>query len=253
MRLSLFKFMCISFVFLCFIGMVGCVSNKSNGAKTSIPVRWSSGYTMPALLASSGISVNNIDDLSELITSSWYAEVDVKQTKVGRSVFNSCMDYFDKAGPSTRTIRDHEMSAYLEFKIMCEATRLLINASNSKESFLPEIILDKDVPKIFPKAIALQISTEESRQTSQTAMVRTWADVTPMIRVETHSKTKSTYFHEGGYQEVEILGYGDDNNDDVEDVFIVVRDYVTGGNYFNIRLFVLSIDSKGDWELIKEI
>ena len=252
MKLSLLGCTCISVVFLCFIGLVGCVSNESNETKKSIPVSWSSGFTMPDLLASSDISLNSIDDLSELIITPWYAEVDVKQTKVGESVFNSCKDYFDKAEPSTRTIRDNEMSAYLEFKIMCEATRLLINASNSKESFLPEIILNNDAPKFWPKTIALQISIEESRRIAHTTTLRTWADVTPIVRVETHSKTKSTYFHEGGYQEVEIVGYGDDNNDGIEDVFIVARDYVAGGSYFNIRLFVLSINSKGDWELIKE-
>ncbi len=61
----------------------------------------------------------------------------------------------------------------------------------------------------------------------------------------------TVYFHDGGYQEVEILGNGDANNDGIEDVFIVVRDYVEGGNYFNMRLFVLSVNAKGSWELIK--
>jgi hypothetical protein len=207
---------------------------------------------MPAILASSDVSLNSISDLSELISAPWYADVDVRQTKVGESVFSSCADYFDKAKPATRTIRDSEMNAYLEFKIMCEATRLLMNAHNSKESFLPNIILNNDVPKFWPKKIALIISTKESMRIARDAKLRTWADVTPIVKIETHSKTKSTYLHDGGYQEVEILGYGDNNNDGIEDVFIVVRDHVEGGNYFNIRLFVLSINSKGNWELIKD-
>lgn len=252
MKLSLFGYTCISVVFLCSIGLFGCVSNESNETTKSIPVSWGSGFTMPTLIASSDITLNSINDLPELIIAPWYAEIDVKQSKVGESVFASCTDYFDKAESSTRTIRDNEMSAYLEFKIMCEATRLLINAKNSKESFLPDIILNNDVPTFWPKTIALQISTKESKRIAHSATLRTWADVTPIVRVENHSKTKSTYFHSGGYQEVEILGYGDNNNDGIEDVFIVVRDHVAGGDYFNIRLFVLSINSKENWELIKD-
>jgi len=184
---------------------------------------------MPEILASSDISLNNISDLSKLISAPWYADVNVRQTKIGVTVFSSCVDYFDKAEPSTRTIRDNEMNAYLEFKIMCEATRLLINANNSKESFLPSIILNADVPKFWPKIIALQISTEESRRINHNPNLATWDDVTPIIKIETDSKTKSTYFHDGGYQEIEILGNGDANSDDIEDVFIVVCDHVERG------------------------
>lgn len=235
---------------MCFVGLVKAASNESNATTKTIPVTWSSGFTMPSLLASADVTLNNISDLPKLINAPWYAEIEVKKTKLGESVFSSCRDYFDKAGPSTRTKRDNEMSAYLEFKIMCEATRLLLNANNSKESFLPDNILNKDVAKFWPKQIALQTSAERAKRIAHNAKLRTWQDVTPIVNVEKNSKTKSTYFHNGGYQEVEMLGYGDANNDGVEDAFIVVRDYVEGGNYFNIRLFVLSLNAKGNWALI---
>ncbi len=252
MKYSLFKFARISVIFLCSIGLASCASNESNEKRKSIPVSWSSGFTLPSILASSDVSLNNVSDLSELISAPWYADIDVRETKSGESVFSSCADYFDKAKSTTRTIRDSEMYAYLEFKIMCEATRLLINAQNSKESFLPNAILNNVTPKFWPKKFALQISTKESMRIACDSKLRTWADVTPITKVEVYSKTKSTYFHDGGYQEVEILGFGDSNNDGIEDVFIVVHDHVEGGNYFNIRLFVLSINSNGSWELIKD-
>jgi len=251
MKLSLLSYTRIMAIFLCFIGLASCAINESNESKNSFPVSWNTGFTMPSILASSDVSLNSIGHLSKLISALWYTDVDVRQTKVGETVFSSCADYFDKSKPSTRTIRDNEMNAYLEFKIMCEATRLLINANNSKESFLPDIILNDDAPKSWPKEIALQISTEETKRITHTSKLKTWVDVTPIIKVETYSETKSVYFHDGGYQEVEILGNGDANNDGIEDIFIVVRDYVEGGNYFNIRLFVLSVNAKGNWELIK--
>ncbi|MCP4267859.1 MAG: hypothetical protein GY777_20200 [Candidatus Brocadiaceae bacterium] len=252
MKVSLLNYTRISAVFLCFIGLVSCAIKESNEATKKIPVSWNTGFTMPVILASSDISLNSISDLSKLNSAPWYADVNVRQTKVGETVFSSCADYFDKAEPSTHTIRDNEMNAYLEFKIMCEATQLLINAKDSKESFLPDIILNDDVPKLWPKKIALQISTEESRRITHNPKLKTWNDVTPIIKIEKRSETKSIYFHDGGYQEIEILGNGDANSDGIEDVFIVVRDHVEGGNYFNIRLFVLSINAKGNWELIKD-
>lgn len=241
----------ISIILLCLIVLAGCAFNAPNETTKYIPVSWNTGFTMPAILASSDISLNNISDLPKLISAPWYADVGVRQTKVGETIFSSCADYFDKAESSTRTIRDNEMNAYLEFKIMCESTRLLINANNSKESFLPRNILNEDVPKLWSKEIALQISTEESRRSAQNPKLKTWADVTPIIKYEKQLETKSIYFHEGGYQEIEILGNGDTNSDGIEDVFIVVRDYVEGGSYFNMRLFVLSVNIKGNWELIK--
>ncbi len=251
MKLSPLSYTRILATLLCFIGLVNCATNETKESTKNIPVSWSTGFTMPAILASSDISLNGVSDLPMLISAPWYADINVRQTKVGETVFSSCADYFDKSEPSTRTIRDNEMNAYLEFKIMCEATRLLINANNSKESFLPGTILNDGVPKVWPKEIALQISTEELRKIQHNPKLKTWADVTPIIKIETQSETKSIYFHDGGYQEVEILGNGDVNNDGVEDVFIVVRDHVEGGNYFNMRLFALSINDKGNWKLIK--
>lgn len=251
MKRSFFSYTYIPAIFLCFIGLVNCATNESNETTKNIPVSWNTGFTMPAILASSNISLNSISDLSKLISASWYEDIDVRQTRIGETVFSSCADYFDKAKPSTRPTREYEMNTYLEFKIMCEATRLLVSAHNSEESFLPRIIINDDTPKLWPKKIALQISTEESRRIANNAKLKTWADVTTIIKVEKHSESKSIYFYDGGYQEVEILGNGDANHDGIEDVFIVVRDHVEGGSYFNIRLFVLSVNAKGAWEIIK--
>lgn len=240
-------------IFLCFLGLVGCTLTLSKETTKNFPVKWNTGFKMPELLATSNIPLNSINELSQLIIAPWYAEVGVSKTKVGETVFSSCEDYFDNAEPFTRTIRDNEMSAYIEFKIMCEATRLLINANKSKESFLPSNVLNDDSPKLWPKEMALQISTEESKRSNQNTELRSWDEVTPIIKYESKSETKSVYFHEGGYQEVEILGRGDANNDGIEDIFIVVRDYVQGGDYFNLRLFVLSVNRQGNWILIKSI
>ena len=59
----------ISAIFICTIGLVNCAINAPY--ETTIPVSWSSGFTMPAMLESSKISLSNISDLSELMCAPW--------------------------------------------------------------------------------------------------------------------------------------------------------------------------------------
>ena len=240
-------------LFLFSFWMAGCATPLTGEPQKSIPVSWDAGFTMPSLLESPDVTLNNVSDLGKLVNATWYAEIAVIKTKVGKTVFSSCHDYFTKAKGSTRAANENEMGAYLELKVMCEATRLLMDAKDSKRSFLPKNVLGKTMPKLWPKAMALQISTEESRRDMENPRLTSMNDVTPIVKYESQSKSKATFFHKGGYQEVEIVGRGDANNDGIEDIFLVVRDHVEGGDYFNMRLFILSVDSKGGWHLIKEI
>lgn len=227
--------------------------DKTKASRKNRPVSWDTGFTMSSLLAVSGVTLNSINDLPKLIDAPWYDEIAVTKTKVGETALSSCHDYFTKADDTTHAAKENEIGAYLELKIMCEATRLLMNAKESKKSFLPNDVLSKTAPQLWPKAMALQISTEESKRSAENPKLTSLNDVTPVIKYESQSNSRATYFHNGGYQEVEILGRGDANNDGIEDIFLVLRDHVNGGDYFNIRLFVLSVDSKAGWHLIKEI
>lgn len=252
MKLSARKIISITVIPLFFINLISCAANKSNEGESNIPVSWSAGFTMPSLLDSPDVKLNSKTDLPKLINAPWYASIKVNSEKGDVVELSSCSDYFDKEGLSTRTAKDNEMNSYLEFKVMCEATRLLIRANSSKESFLPNTILSDAIPESWPKEIALQISDIESNRNNKNSNLKTWADVTPITKVEENSKVKSTYFHDGGYQEVQVVGKGDVNNDSIQDVIVVINEYVEGGSYFNIRLFALSADAEGSWKLIKE-
>ena len=232
--------------------MQGCVTSSAPKSKVSIPVGWDTGFTLPELL-DTPIEINNIDDLERLIAASWYIEIAVIHTKTGDSVFSTCLDYFEQANNTTHTANEYEMRHYLKFKVMCEAARLLLSAENATSSYLPELVLSNNLPNLLPKSVALQTSLEESKRNANNAALSHWADITPITKYESQSATKSTYYHDGGYQELEILGRGDTNNDLIEDVIVVVHDYLDGGNYMNIRLLVLSVDRQNNWQLIKEM
>ncbi|KGJ86832.1 hypothetical protein [Colwellia psychrerythraea] len=230
----------------------GGVTNSAPESRVSIPVSWNTGFTLPELLAST-IEFTSIEDLEQLIAAPWYADITMTQTKAGESVFNTCHNYFEQAIETTRTAKENEMGPYLEFKVMCEAGNLLLSAKNATSSYLPELVLSNNLPNLLPKSVALQTSLEESKRNANNAALTHWADITPLTNYESQSATKSTYYHDGGYQELEIIGRGDTNNDHIEDVIVVVHDYLDGGNYMNIRLLVLSVDRQNNWQLLKAL
>lgn len=252
MNIKLFKLLSIVSTLLSIVIVQGCAGNMVNKSDNTIPVTWDSGFILPDLLASA-IEINQISNITQLIATPWYAEIAVSHTKSGQSIFTSCQDYFEQAIAATRTSKENEMGPYLEFKAMCEAARLLISAKDSKWSYLPDLILSDESPRLWPKSVALQTSQEESKRNDKNNALTFWEDITPITKYESQSITKSTYHHKGGYQELDIVGRGDSNNDSIEDVIVVVRDYLEGGNYFNIRLLILSVDIQNKWRVLAEI
>ncbi len=240
-------------ILICVTCLASCTLNASPPNKGAIPVTWFPGFTMQGLLASPGTPIQQPGDLARLITSPWYAEIQVTATKTGEASLASCKDYFEKAGKATRTIRDNEMSAYLEFATMCDATQLLVAANNAEKTFLPNAFLNANTPTLWPKEIAFQISTEESRRNMLNPKLTTWADITPILKYEQKTDTQSVYYLKGGSQEIDIIGRGDTNHDGIEDLIVLSRDYAEGGSYFNMRLFVLSVRTNGNWVLLKAL
>jgi len=230
----------------------GCGTSANHEFKNNFPVGWDTGFTLPELLESP-IELDKNSGLERVIASPWYIEIAVIHTTIGDSVFTSCLDYFEQSNNTTRSANEYEMRHYLKFKVMCEAASLLLTAKDSTWSYLPALVLNNDLPNLLPKTIALQTSLEESKRNAKNTAIKHWADITPITKYESQSATKSTYYHEGGYQELEIVGRGDINSDHIEDVMVVVYDYLEGGNYLNIRLLVLSVDKQNNWQLIKEL
>ncbi|MBK1849938.1 hypothetical protein FE845_01175 [Marinobacter sp. 1-4A] len=251
MNLSLLICARISAVFLICVVFFGCAVSESSGVKGDTPVSWSPAFTMPELVDLSYDSITDIRNFPDLISAPWYAGIGVENKKGEKVFLSSCEDLFHEYGPKTHTIKANEMAAYLELKVMCETTRLLINSDSAKYSFIPDVFLDEFLPKVWPKEIAMTISTLELKRISDNSNFKVWGDVMTIDRFEKDSEEKATYFHDGGFQEVDVLGNGDFNGDDTNDIFVVVRDHVTGGDYFNVRLFVLSVNRKGDWELLE--
>ncbi len=215
------------------------------------PVEWTPQLSITSLLADEP-AINSQEDLSKLLAKPWYASIDVKTNKVDEiRTLNSCNDYFAVKDRDIRAQQEQENDSLLEFKVICEATRLLSQAKPSLYSNVPTDPLDAQLPTKLPKSLALITSkTEWYRIQSNHNLIR-WGDVNSIKRVEKNSAYQSVYYSDAGVQTLSVLGRGDINGDKWEDILVTVKDTVDGGSYFNLRLFVLTEITQGQWQVVE--
>lgn len=210
-----------------------------------------SGFQMPDLV-SNDIPLNGQEDMADLINTDWYSSIDVINTRSSGDSIANCREYFVEATPETRALRESEMNAFLELAMMCRATALLRDGADADVSYLPDVVIGDFSPKAFPAAVALETSETESEKRSDDLDANRWSDVNSGFSTEKISANKVDFRHDAGIQQLDLIGRGDFSGDGVEDVLITSRDSVEGGSYFNLRLFVLSVDSDGAWRVIEE-
>lgn len=234
-----------------FIITPGC-SDSSTDSQQGYPVSWSSGYHMTDLL-SEPVTVEKQQDLQSLLEAPWYAEIQVTGAKSSeRATFSNCKTYLSEVTEKTHTLRENEINAFLEIAAMCRATQVLLKATAPNRSNIPDKFFNPSTPEKFPVALALSISETESLRHAQDESIRHWGDVNKNYQFEPISNIQARFHNGADIQQLALLGRGDFNDDGVEDLLISSRDSVVGGSYFNIRLFALSVDAEGEWQLIKE-
>ncbi|EIY6411503.1 hypothetical protein MNF40_004534 [Vibrio parahaemolyticus] len=242
----------LKFNFICFLPllMVMILISSCSSVK-KMPVSIENGFMLSSLL-SDNIEIGNVNDVSKLIKGKWYTDILVRGLDSKVISFSSCDDYFNFPVYETKLINEYDVNAYLELRVMCDAANLLRLAKPSKYTYLFPPILNVDTPDVWPKQVSFFTSSMESKRNNQNSDLKYWSDVTSIISVKKNSEFSATYYHSSGYQEVDIVGKGDLNDDDVEDLIVVIRDHVRDGSYFNIRLLVLSVDRNQKWSLLSE-
>ncbi len=236
-------------------GLFGCTGTvwRQHTASTdkTIPIEWTQELRMASLLSEKP-TVNSQEDLSRLLTNSWYAGIYVKTDKEDDKILNNCNDFFAIKESGLRSQQEEENDALLELKIMCEATRLLSQATPARYSKIPADPLDAQLPTKLPKSLAFITSKSELDRIQRNHNLIYWGDVYSIKKVEPKSTHESIYYSNGGAQTLAVLGHGDTNGDKWDDILVTVRDTVEGGSYFNVRLFVLTVTAQNQWQVVAQ-
>lgn len=213
--------------------------------------QWSSGYEMIGLLAES-ITISQMSDLEIVLNASWYDAFAVTHTKSAKyESFSDCATYLSNATAKTRTLQPNDMGPFLEIAAMCRSTEVLSRAESFSQSYIPEEFLNQSSIDSFPSAFAIDISRTEAEQHANDPRIKYWGDINKVNTVEVISKERVKFTHSGGNQQIDLVGRGDFNGDDIEDLLLVSRDSVEGGSYFNMRLFSITADKNGEWVLLE--
>lgn len=228
-----------------------------NGCITSLPdknrvhkVSWSSEYRMAEYLAEP-VKVRKKADLQQLLELSWYSSFDVLSVDKKRTVLNNCLEYFNLTKEVVGTIPAHDYKFFLFLARMCRAAEALIHAEDAKYSYIPSHFIDKSMFNNFPKEMAFQISNEDVEKV-KSPKNRYWSDIEKGLKFEFIKENQARFSGNGGRQVVSLMGRGDFNNDNIEDVLLSIQETVVSGTYSNFRALVLSVDQQGHWYFVKE-
>lgn len=236
--------------------LFGCAGTpwQQHSASTdkTMPIEWTQELSIVSLLAEEP-TVNSQEDLSELLAQLWYASIDVKTNKADESkTLTNCNDFFAIKEPDLRAQQEQENDSLLEFKVMCEATRLLSQATAARHSNIPTNPLDAQLPTKLPKSLALITSQSEGYRIQRNHDLTHWGNVNAIRKVQQKSAYQSVYYSDAGVQTLAVLGRGDINGDKWDDILVTVKDTVEGGSYFNLRLFVLTVTAQDKWQVVAQ-
>ncbi len=218
-------------------------------SESKYTAHWSSGFEMTDLLAE---TITLLSELENLLSASWYDVFVVTHTKTDKNAsFSDCATYLSNATTKTRTLQPNDMGPFLEIAAMCRSTEILARAEGFSQSYIPEDFLNQSSIDSFPCAFAIDVSSTESEQHANDPMIKYWGDINKLNTVEVISKERTKFTHSGGNQQIDLVGRGDFNGDDIEDLLLASRDFVKGGSYFNMRLFSITANKDGEWILIE--
>lgn len=241
----------LAVVVLFMISISACAGNVSQTGSDAenYPVEWTDEFSMPDLVEGAS-SPGDREDLRNLLGRRWYTSIDVITDSAKAPVpVGSCKDYFSVEAQDLRADKGQEKNALLELIVMCEATRLLADASAARQSNIPARPLNEDLSESLPEEFALITSQNETRRIMNDPAISSWGDVNDITEVIHVSEHRAEYHSVSGVQTLSILGRGDFNDDGREDILVSVQDSLEGGSYFNRRLFVISVNASGSWDI----
>lgn len=224
----------------------------TNDSLKTLPPQCTEAFALPSLLSDEA-RLTGPENIEALLSKPWYASISVQNARQSSvTSLDNCSAYFDNTSANLRAERDNEQNAFLELKLACEASRLLMKAEDSVKSFLPHPLFTEETPHKLPKSVALITSQKEFLKVQDDASTSRWSEVNTIRHFEEISPIQAFYTSESGVQKLSEVGRGDINHDGIQDILLLSEDSVEGGSYFNLRLFVLTVSDDGLWLVLEQ-
>ncbi len=97
------------------------------------------------------VKINNAVEIKTMLEKEWYASINVKSLQDAQTTYtiNNCNDYFKYSNKKLTPVKENEISAYAELVLMCKAAKDIVGSTESTSSFLNDLELNKELPKII--------------------------------------------------------------------------------------------------------
>jgi hypothetical protein len=217
---------------------------------------WTLGITLDGSVIPY-IPSNASPDLKRQMEAKWSRSFEVVSPSEGEkpTLITTCQEALQGIASGVEPAHSYEYSAYQLSLADCYGIENLTNARPSRTSHVRDLRLDESTVRKLPVALAFGIIELTEYERRQSDNLSTIEDAQKIDRLEAVS-TYSTELYDGedGRQRLTILGYGDLNNDGVEDLILKVEDDILSTNALLVRLFHLTrLQEGGSVTVIKEV
>lgn len=185
---------------------------------------------------------NSQESLKNQLHMAWVDawEIATPLTAKERSTIDNCTKLFRGEEKGFEPVYQHDFPVHLNRAALCHATKALSDAKQSNQSYIRKFNIDESTPDNLPAEMAFLLSPSELEQLNS-PQNQSISDVSDIDRIDIKNKHQGTiYDNDGGAQTIKILGFGDLNDDGIEDIIIMTNERVHGGSYATTNLYNLT-------------
>lgn len=189
-------------------------------------------------------TLNNKDDIKNLLSSNWFENIDVKDKKGNKKSLNNCNELLEKFNDYSE-IKSSDYSDIIYRKMYCMSVKYIFEAPESNISYLPKDIVFQDSPSILPKEFIPIYSQSDEEVVKAMPSSARWASGVKIDEVNTSKKGRAIFYQVEQDQILTELARADFNNDGIEDALLYLRTKINGGSHETNKIYTVTAGEDG--------